>query len=121
MSESSDPEGLRVFYYLVQDLKALVFSLISLHFKVGLAIVLGHVSRRHALIRYVDQAHLDYAKHLRDGVGVLAFSVLQNMDYRITAENMDAEQASGVQNHFSCACQNLSPLFRPVDQTSNSM
>lgn len=36
MTESADPEGLRVFYYLVQDLKALVFSLISLHFKVGL-------------------------------------------------------------------------------------
>ncbi|KAL9535423.1 hypothetical protein SMMN14_01768 [Sphaerulina musiva] len=35
VNESEDPEGLRVFYYLVQDLKALVFSLISLHFKVG--------------------------------------------------------------------------------------
>jgi protein mago nashi len=35
VQESDDPEGLRVFYYLVQDLKALVFSLISLHFKVG--------------------------------------------------------------------------------------
>ena len=34
VNESEDPEGLRVFYYLVQDLKALVFSLISLHFKV---------------------------------------------------------------------------------------
>ncbi|KAJ5682252.1 hypothetical protein N7462_005417 [Penicillium macrosclerotiorum] len=34
VKESSDPEGLRVFYYLVQDLKALIFSLISLHFKV---------------------------------------------------------------------------------------
>lgn len=34
MTESADPEGLRVFYYLVQDLKALIFSLISLHFKV---------------------------------------------------------------------------------------
>ena len=33
VTESADPEGLRVFYYLVQDLKALVFSLISLHFK----------------------------------------------------------------------------------------
>jgi protein mago nashi len=31
---SKDAEGLRVFYYLVQDLKCLVFSLISLHFKV---------------------------------------------------------------------------------------
>jgi hypothetical protein len=35
VQDSSDPEGLRVFYYLVQDLKALVFSLISLHFKVS--------------------------------------------------------------------------------------
>ena len=35
VTESEDPEGLRVFYYLVQDLKALVFSLISLHFKVN--------------------------------------------------------------------------------------
>ena len=34
VSESEDPEGLRVFYYLAQDLRALVFSLISLHFKV---------------------------------------------------------------------------------------
>ncbi|KAJ8612631.1 hypothetical protein MRB53_037367 [Persea americana] len=33
VTDSEDPEGLRVFYYLVQDLKALVFSLISLHFK----------------------------------------------------------------------------------------
>lgn len=38
VTESADPEGLRVFYYLVQDLKALVFSLISLHFKVRRAI-----------------------------------------------------------------------------------
>jgi len=34
VNESEDPEGLRVFYYLVQDLKAMVFSLISLHFKI---------------------------------------------------------------------------------------
>ena len=34
VSDSADPEGLRVFYYLVQDLKALVFSLIALHFKI---------------------------------------------------------------------------------------
>ncbi|KAF9288708.1 hypothetical protein BGZ68_010731 [Mortierella alpina] len=31
---SEDPEGLRVFYYLVQDLKCLVFSLITLHWKI---------------------------------------------------------------------------------------
>ncbi|KAI8588099.1 Protein mago nashi 2 [Geranomyces variabilis] len=34
VQESKDPEGLRVFYYLVQDLKCLVFSLIALHFKI---------------------------------------------------------------------------------------
>jgi protein mago nashi len=37
VTDSADPEGLRVFYYLVQDLKALVFSLISLHFKASLS------------------------------------------------------------------------------------
>ncbi|KAI5808980.1 Mago nashi protein [Peziza echinospora] len=31
---SDDPEGLRVFYYLVQDLKGLIFSLTALHFKI---------------------------------------------------------------------------------------
>lgn len=34
VQDSKDPEGLRVLYYLVQDLKCLVFSLITLHFKV---------------------------------------------------------------------------------------
>ena len=29
-----DEEGLRLFYYLIQDLKCLVFSLIGLHFKI---------------------------------------------------------------------------------------
>jgi protein mago nashi len=31
---SKDPEGMRVFYYLVQDLKCLVLSLITMHFKI---------------------------------------------------------------------------------------
>lgn len=34
VNQSRDPEGLRCFYYLVQDLKCLVFSLIGLHFKI---------------------------------------------------------------------------------------
>ncbi|KAH8258110.1 hypothetical protein KR038_005926 [Drosophila bunnanda] len=34
VNRSKDPEGLRCFYYLVQDLKCLVFSLIGLHFKI---------------------------------------------------------------------------------------
>lgn len=34
IQNSEDSDGLRVFYYLVNDLKAFVFSLISLHFKV---------------------------------------------------------------------------------------
>lgn len=29
-----DPEGMRAFYYLVQDLKCFVISLISMHFKI---------------------------------------------------------------------------------------
>lgn len=34
VQDSKDPEGLRIFYYLVQDLRCLLFSLIGLHFKV---------------------------------------------------------------------------------------
>lgn len=34
VKDSKDPEGLRIFYYLVQDLKCFVFSLIALHFKI---------------------------------------------------------------------------------------
>lgn len=31
---SQDPEGVQSFYYLVQDLKSFIFSIISLHFKI---------------------------------------------------------------------------------------
>mmetsp|Transcript_18960 Transcript_18960/g.26258 ORF Transcript_18960/g.26258 Transcript_18960/m.26258 type:complete len:147 (-) Transcript_18960:149-589(-) len=34
VQSSKDPEGLRTFYYLVQDLKCFVFSLMNLHFKI---------------------------------------------------------------------------------------
>ncbi|CAH8625115.1 unnamed protein product [Heterobilharzia americana] len=34
ITNSKDPDGLRTYYYLVQDLKCLVFSLIGLHFKI---------------------------------------------------------------------------------------
>ncbi len=34
VQNSKDPNGLRVFYYLVQDLKCFVFSIISLHFRI---------------------------------------------------------------------------------------
>ncbi|MCJ1448332.1 MAG: Protein mago nashi [Stictis urceolatum] len=57
VTESADPEGLRVFYYLVQDLKALVFSLISLHFKVSLRI--RQVVTIQTLNRVTDQADLE--------------------------------------------------------------
>lgn len=36
VQRSKDQDGLRVFYYLVQDLKCFIFSLIGLHFRVGL-------------------------------------------------------------------------------------
>eukprot|EP00612_Vaucheria_litorea_P007161 CAMPEP_0171471706 /NCGR_PEP_ID=MMETSP0946-20130122/860_1 /TAXON_ID=109269 /ORGANISM="Vaucheria litorea, Strain CCMP2940" /LENGTH=148 /DNA_ID=CAMNT_0012001239 /DNA_START=43 /DNA_END=492 /DNA_ORIENTATION=- len=34
VQDSKDPEGLLTFYYLVQDLKCLVLTLISMHFKI---------------------------------------------------------------------------------------
>ena len=34
VQSSNDPEGLRVFYYLIQDLKCMAFSLINSHFKI---------------------------------------------------------------------------------------
>jgi protein mago nashi len=34
VNASKDSDGLRSFYYLVQDLKCLVFSLIGMHFKI---------------------------------------------------------------------------------------
>eukprot|EP00834_Sanchytrium_tribonematis_P001905 NODE_50_length_31184_cov_0.705099.p26 type:complete len:145 gc:universal NODE_50_length_31184_cov_0.705099:2174-1740(-) len=34
VNASKDPEGLRIYYYLVQDLKSLVLSIMSLHFKI---------------------------------------------------------------------------------------
>jgi len=34
VQESKDPEGLRIFYYMVQDLKCLILSLIGLHFRI---------------------------------------------------------------------------------------
>eukprot|EP01080_Neovahlkampfia_damariscottae_P000328 gene328-6742_t len=32
--KSQDPEGLKKFYYFIQDLKSFVLSMITLHFKV---------------------------------------------------------------------------------------
>lgn len=34
VNSTGDPDGMKVFYYLVQDLRCLVFSLMSLHFKI---------------------------------------------------------------------------------------
>ncbi|KAJ2813305.1 hypothetical protein H4S07_000790 [Coemansia furcata] len=34
IANTKDPEGLRVLYYLIQDFKCLIMSLISLHFKI---------------------------------------------------------------------------------------
>ena len=34
IGESKDPEGMRVMYYTMQDLRCFVLSLISLHFKI---------------------------------------------------------------------------------------
>ncbi|KAM5458138.1 Protein mago nashi [Microsporum audouinii] len=71
VTESADPEGLRVFYYLVQDLKALVFSLISLHFKVALSWppVAEAVNPRHhelSLTISLDKTHLSVQNRKRE-------------------------------------------------------
>lgn len=67
VTESADPEGLRVFYYLVQDLKALTFSLISLHFKVFLHIPsLAPIPTDH----FADQAYLN-RRYTKIGLGVM--------------------------------------------------
>lgn len=34
VQQSKDPEGLRVFYYMVQDLRCFVTSLLQLHFRI---------------------------------------------------------------------------------------
>jgi protein mago nashi len=34
INQAEDPEGLRGFTYLIQDLKCLVFSVIGMHFKI---------------------------------------------------------------------------------------
>ena len=37
VQKTKDPSGLTVFFYLVQDLKCFVFSLVNLHFRVRLS------------------------------------------------------------------------------------
>ena len=34
VQKSDDPEALKIFYYLTQDIRTLVFSLVSLHFRI---------------------------------------------------------------------------------------
>lgn len=70
VTESADPDGLRVFYYLVQDLKALVFSLISLHFKVRLlSRTAGHFPQQHSdVFLLADQTNLNFTSASPDGV-----------------------------------------------------
>jgi hypothetical protein len=64
VQESEGPEGLRVFYYLVQDLKAFVFSLIGLHFKVC------HINMRMLMIdqTYIVVGFLDVEYNSVDGI-----------------------------------------------------
>ncbi|KAL8693252.1 MAG: hypothetical protein Q9218_001886 [Villophora microphyllina] len=63
VTESADPEGLRVFYYLVQDLKALVFSLISLHFKLFTQYQMPTPNDRRTPPPYISPAGYQSAPH----------------------------------------------------------
>jgi len=38
LQQSSDPEGLTIFWYLIQDIKCFVLSLINAHFRVSLTL-----------------------------------------------------------------------------------
>jgi hypothetical protein len=64
VTESADPEGLRVFYYLVQDLKALVFSLIALHFKVGTYCFILQEPRPLTPVARLNQSKLEFSPWL---------------------------------------------------------
>jgi protein mago nashi len=35
VTESRDPDGLRVFYYLVQDLKTMAITIMNAHFRIN--------------------------------------------------------------------------------------
>eukprot|EP00470_Lotharella_oceanica_P005012 CAMPEP_0170176788 /NCGR_PEP_ID=MMETSP0040_2-20121228/9577_1 /TAXON_ID=641309 /ORGANISM="Lotharella oceanica, Strain CCMP622" /LENGTH=148 /DNA_ID=CAMNT_0010419221 /DNA_START=47 /DNA_END=493 /DNA_ORIENTATION=+ len=34
VEDSKDPDGLKLFYFLIQDLRCMVFSLVGMHFKI---------------------------------------------------------------------------------------
>jgi hypothetical protein len=119
VQESSDPEGLRVFYYLVQDLKALVFSLISLHFKVSLTIPLTWIRycRTYTVLR-ADQAHLDLVRLFRDGVGRIAFPASESTTIEILADML---VGSGVQNHLGVGLPSNCHLSRRLVNQARRM
>jgi Mago nashi protein len=85
VTESADPEGLRVFYYLVQDLKALVFSLISLHFKVNwtLATTSPRICSRET--SFPDQAYLKQSRLI----------LLRCQEYNVVSSRGNLMGASG--------------------------
>ncbi len=39
VQKTNDPNGLTIFFYLVQDLKCFVFSLVNLHFRVPFSLI----------------------------------------------------------------------------------
>lgn len=51
VQKTKDPTGLTVFFYLVQDLKCFVFSLVNLHFRVLLSTCRSSPSDRTAIIK----------------------------------------------------------------------
>ena len=86
VTESADPEGLRVFYYLVQDLKALVFSLISLHFKVLQAHFTLLISGEGvaADTECIDQAYIDHDSQWGELYHLAAANIILGVEVWLT-------------------------------------
>lgn len=94
VQESSDPEGLRVFYYLVQDLKALVFSLIALHFKVGKPDCVGRESGLTSMHRNIDQAHINNYNTQPPTSYITIFTANEEISRRIRVASLILQSAA---------------------------
>lgn len=67
VQKTKDPNGLTVFFYLVQDLKCFVFSLVNLHFRVPLPPLRSNPSELIALQKYLKSTTYSHLGKHRAG------------------------------------------------------
>ena len=53
VEDSKDPDGLKLFYFLIQDLRCMVFSLIGMHFKVKLFTCVMPIHNRSLVVVFI--------------------------------------------------------------------